>query len=95
MTWEFMPMGSREVINMNVSDEENRKKYDEYLKTRKLIRQEVDRQIKEMDINEILAELERLMIKETTEEWIIDEILQYGTDEQRVRLKIDYGWELL
>lgn len=88
-------MGSREVINMNVSDEENRKKYDEYLKTRKLIRQEVDRQIKEMDINEILAELERLMIKETTEEWIIDEILQYGTDEQRVRLKIDYGWELL
>ena len=80
---------------MNVSDEENRKKYDEYLKTRKLIRQEVDRQIKEMDINEILAELERLMIKETTEEWIIDEILQYGTDEQRVRLKIDYGWELL
>ena len=90
-----MPMGSREVINMNVSDEENRKKYDEYLKTRKLIRQEVDRQIKEMDINEILAELERLMIKETTEEWIIDEILQYGTDEQRVRLKIDYGWELL
>lgn len=95
MTWEFMPMGSREVINMNVSDEENRKKYDEYLKTRKLIRQEVDRQIKEMDINEILAELERLMIKETTEEWIIDDILQYGTDEQRVRLKIDYGWELL
>lgn len=88
-------MGSREVINMNVSDEENRKKYDEYLKTRKLIRQEVDRQIKEMDINEILAELERLMIKETTEEWIIDDILQYGTDEQRVRLKIDYGWELL
>jgi heme oxygenase len=80
---------------MNVSDEENRKKYDEYLKTRKLIRQEVDRQIKEMDINEILAELERLMIKETTEEWIIDDILQYGTDEQRVRLKIDYGWELL
>ena len=88
-------MGSREVINMNVSDEENRKKYDEYLKTRKLIRQEVDRQIKEMDINEILAELERLMIKATTEEWIIDDILQYGTDEQRVRLKIDYGWELL
>lgn len=78
-----------------MTDAENQKKYDEYLKTRKLIRQEVDRQIKEMDINEILAELERLMIKETTEEWIIDDILQYGTDEQRVRLKIDYGWELL
>ena len=78
-----------------MTDAENQKKYDEYLKTRKLIRQEVDRQIKEMDINEILAELERLMIKETTEEWIIDDILQYGTDEQRVRLKIAYGWELL
>ena len=80
---------------MNVSDQENRKKYDSYLKTRKLIRQEVDRQIKEMDINEILAELERLMIKETTDEWMCEHLLEYGTDEQKVRLKIDYGWELL
>ena len=95
MTWVCMPMALRMVRCMNVSDKENRERYQEYLKTRKQIRDDVRAELLDMDITQILRELERLMIKETTEEWIIDDILQYGTDEQRVRLKIDYGWEEL
>jgi len=47
----------------------------------KEIKQDVSLELQEMDIEQILSELKTFKVKEHTEEWVIDWLMEYLLDE--------------